>query len=88
MEGAVAEHGAEDVGATSVEGGCRGDVGRPVAVDSACRTRCDTISIMSLVVPTIETDRLLLRPFRASDGEPLFALQSDAEAMRYWDSPP
>lgn len=43
---------------------------------------------MSFVVPTIETERLLLRPFQASDGDPLFALQSDAEAMRYWDSSP
>lgn len=43
---------------------------------------------MRLTTPTLETPRLRLRPFRLSDAPDVFALQSDAEAMRYWDSPP
>lgn len=43
---------------------------------------------MPLPTPTLETERLRLRPFTDSDGDEVFALQSDAEALRYWDSPP
>lgn len=43
---------------------------------------------MSLPTPTLETDRLRLRPFTDADGDDLFALQSDAYVLRYWDSPP
>lgn len=43
---------------------------------------------MSISTPTLPTERLLLRPFADADGEALFALQSDAEVLRYWDSPP
>lgn len=43
---------------------------------------------MALPTPTLETERLRLRPFTADDAEPLFALNSDAEVLRYWDSPP
>ncbi|TQL69834.1 RimJ/RimL family protein N-acetyltransferase [Nocardioides albertanoniae] len=43
---------------------------------------------MSLPTPTLITARLRLRPFLDSDVEELFALQSDAEVLRYWDSPP
>ena len=43
---------------------------------------------MPLPTPTLETQRLRLRPFADSDGDEVFALQSDAEALRYWDSPP
>lgn len=43
---------------------------------------------MSLPTPTLVTARLRLRPFLDSDAEELFALQSDAEVLRYWDSPP
>lgn len=43
---------------------------------------------MAVPTPTLQTERLVLRPFAASDGDDLFALQSDAHAMRYWDSPP
>lgn len=43
---------------------------------------------MSIDVPTLRTQRLLLRPFQESDAEPLYRLQSDAEAMKYWDSSP
>ena len=32
---------------------------------------------------TIDTDRLTLRVFREEDIEPLYQMQSDAEAMRY-----
>lgn len=43
---------------------------------------------MSLTLPVLETDRLRLRPFTSADGDDLFALHSDAYALRYWDSPP
>src|SRR4051794_27986228 len=43
---------------------------------------------MSLPTPTILTERLRLRPFADSDGDALFALQSNAHVLRYWDSPP
>jgi len=43
---------------------------------------------MTLPTPTLETGRLRLRPFAETDSDQLFALQSDAHALRYWDSPP
>lgn len=43
---------------------------------------------MSLPTPTLVTARLRLRPFVESDADDLFALQSDADVLRYWDSPP
>lgn len=43
---------------------------------------------MTLATPTLETERLLVRPFADADGDDLFALQSDADVLRYWDSPP
>ena len=43
---------------------------------------------MALPTPTLRTGRLLLRPFLDADGDDLFALQSDAHVLRYWDSPP
>ncbi|UPK74112.1 GNAT family N-acetyltransferase [Nocardioidaceae bacterium SCSIO 66511] len=43
---------------------------------------------MPLPTPTLETERLRLRPFADSDGDGLFALQSNAYVLRYWDSPP
>lgn len=43
---------------------------------------------MALPTPTLHTDRLRLRPFTEADGDDLYALQSDAEVLRYWDSPP
>ncbi|GGU44142.1 GNAT family N-acetyltransferase [Nocardioides albus] len=43
---------------------------------------------MLLVTPTLVTERLRLRPFADSDADQLFALQSDANVLRYWDSPP
>ncbi|RYZ93239.1 MAG: N-acetyltransferase [Proteobacteria bacterium] len=36
----------------------------------------------------IETERLLLRPLRASDAEATFAILKDPEVMRYFGSPP
>ena len=36
----------------------------------------------------IRTERLLLRPARADDLEPLHAILSDPRAMAYWSSPP
>lgn len=47
-----------------------------------------TASIPPLATPTLHTERLLLRPFTEVDAESLFALQSSALAMRYWDAPP
>ncbi|MBO0897927.1 MULTISPECIES: GNAT family N-acetyltransferase [Arthrobacter] len=43
---------------------------------------------MSLSTPTLDTARLVLRPFVDTDADSLFALQSNAEVLRYWDSPP
>ena len=43
---------------------------------------------MTLSTPTLHTERLLLRPFADSDADELFALQSNAEVLRYWDAPP
>lgn len=43
---------------------------------------------MTLPTPTLHTERLLLRPFTVADAEPLFALQSNADVLRYWDAPP
>ena len=43
---------------------------------------------MSLPTPLLRTDRLLLRPFAASDTDAIYALQSNARVLRYWDSPP
>lgn len=43
---------------------------------------------MSLVTPTLRTARLLLRPFSPADSDAIFALQSNARVLRYWDSPP
>ncbi|GAA1792073.1 GNAT family N-acetyltransferase [Agromyces lapidis] len=43
---------------------------------------------MTLPTPTLETERLRLRPFADADADVLFALNSDAEVLRYWDSPP
>jgi len=40
------------------------------------------------MTPIIDTDRLHLRPLAARDAEALFAIMSDAEAMRFWDWPP
>jgi RimJ/RimL family protein N-acetyltransferase len=43
---------------------------------------------VSLATPTLHTARLRLRPFADSDAAALFALQSDVDVLRYWDSPP
>jgi RimJ/RimL family protein N-acetyltransferase len=43
---------------------------------------------MSLPTPTLHTDRLRLRPIEDSDADALFALQSNAHVLRYWDAPP
>ncbi|MCD4524674.1 GNAT family N-acetyltransferase [Nocardioides sp. cx-173] len=43
---------------------------------------------MPLPTPTLTTARLRLRPFAESDSDDLYALQSDAHVLRYWDSPP
>jgi [ribosomal protein S5]-alanine N-acetyltransferase len=44
--------------------------------------------LTALATPTLRTARLVLRPFDEADGEDLWALQSDAEVLRYWDAPP
>lgn len=38
--------------------------------------------------PVLHTTRLRLRPFEAADADAIYALQSDARVLRYWDSPP
>lgn len=43
---------------------------------------------MSLPTPTLHTARLRLRPFDDADAKDLFALQSSAHVLRYWDAPP
>jgi len=43
---------------------------------------------MPLPSPTLQTARLRLRPFTSADADALFALQSSAHVLRYWDSPP
>jgi len=43
---------------------------------------------MLLQTPTLKTPRLLLRPFAETDTDVIFALQSCARILRYWDSPP
>ena len=43
---------------------------------------------MSLPAPTLDTERLRLRPFTDEDADPLYALHTNAHALRYWDSPP
>jgi ribosomal-protein-alanine N-acetyltransferase len=43
---------------------------------------------MPLPAPTLLTDRLRLRPFAEADAGDLFALHSNADVLRYWDSPP
>jgi RimJ/RimL family protein N-acetyltransferase len=43
---------------------------------------------MSLPTPTLQTDRLRLRPFTDADADDLWSLHSDAHVLRYWDSPP
>lgn len=43
---------------------------------------------MPLPTPTLQTARLLLRPFDDGDREAIFALQSNARVMRWWNSPP
>src|ERR1700753_2159799 len=41
-----------------------------------------------LPAPTLTTARLRLRPFGDADADDLFALHSNARALRYWDAPP
>ena len=43
---------------------------------------------MTLSCPTLLTDRLRLRPFDDTDSDDLYALMSDADVLRYWDSSP
>lgn len=43
---------------------------------------------MSLPTPTLTTSRLHLRPFVETDAEDIYALQSNAKVLRYWDSEP
>jgi RimJ/RimL family protein N-acetyltransferase len=46
------------------------------------------MACVSLPTPTLHTDRLRLRPFTDADANALFAIHSDANVLRYWDSPP
>jgi RimJ/RimL family protein N-acetyltransferase len=41
------------------------------------------------MLPTIvRTERLILRPFEPGDAQPMHAILSDADAMRYWSTLP
>jgi RimJ/RimL family protein N-acetyltransferase len=40
------------------------------------------------VVPTLESPRVRLRPYLASDAAAMFRLYSDPRVMRYWSFPP
>lgn len=42
----------------------------------------------ALPIPILHTARLKLRAFTEADAAELFALQSNANVLRYWDSPP
>jgi [ribosomal protein S5]-alanine N-acetyltransferase len=46
------------------------------------------MAAMALPTPTLRTARLRLRPFADADQDALFALQSNAAVLRYWDAPP
>lgn len=37
--------------------------------------------------PNLRTERLVLRPLAAADADALYAIMSDAQAMRFWDWP-
>lgn len=39
-------------------------------------------------MPSIETERLILRPIVEDDAAALFAIYSDPEVLRYWSHPP
>ena len=39
-------------------------------------------------LPTINTNRLSLRPIRGEDVDDFYAVYSDPEVMRYWSTPP
>ena len=43
---------------------------------------------MALTTPTLQTDRLRLRPVTSADVDALFSMHSSAFVLRYWDSPP
>jgi len=43
---------------------------------------------MVLPTPTLHTPRLRLRPFAEADADALYALHSNPQVLRYWDSPP
>lgn len=62
--------------------GCRGREHR--ADDSGARTRrWGIIPDVQLAIPTLETERLTLRPFREEDVVPFFELSQDPHVMRY-----
>lgn len=42
---------------------------------------------MEIEIPSIETERLLLRPFHEDDTDPLFELLQDPEVVRYIGDP-
>jgi ribosomal-protein-alanine N-acetyltransferase len=49
---------------------------------------CMSLPATTLPCPTLSTARLRLRPFASFDAAALFALQSNAYVLRYWDAPP
>jgi ribosomal-protein-alanine N-acetyltransferase len=49
--------------------------------------RLSVFKMASSLVPTLKTARLILRPQEAADAQALFAILSDARAMRFWNRP-
>ncbi|WP_010604265.1 GNAT family N-acetyltransferase [Pseudoalteromonas maricaloris] len=43
---------------------------------------------MQLTTIQLDTERFTLRPLTSQDAEALFAIFSDADVMRYWNTPP
>ena len=48
----------------------------------------ETTNSEPLHPPLLRTERLCLRPFTDMDADAIYALQSNAYVLRYWDSPP
>ena len=46
------------------------------------------MTVPPTAVPLLETPRLVLRPFRATDAPPLHEALGDPEAMRFWNVAP
>lgn len=43
---------------------------------------------MTLITPTLRSDRVVLRPFTPDDTDAVFVLLSNPHVLRYWNEPP